>query len=115
MAHHQVIDAARKNGSGPARDRWLDEIIACAEPTRHFAVRRAANALLHVLATALWWVADGPKVGGLGGRGMPPDMTRHVTLAVRGDRQYHLRLDARDHVFEIRRGGDAPAARPYLA
>ena len=115
MAAHQVIDAARKNGSGPGRDRWLDAIISCAEPARHFAVRRAANDLLHVLATAQWWISSGPKRGGLGGGGAAADMTMHVTLAVRGDRQYHLRLDARDHVFEISRGGDEPTARPWLA
>ena len=112
---HRHAHAARKNGSGPDRDRWLDEIVACAQPSRHFGVRRHANELLALLATAQWWISSGPKRGGLGGGGAPADMTMHVTLAVRGDRQYHLRLDAREHVFEISRGGDKPTARPWLA
>ncbi|HEX6810289.1 MAG TPA: hypothetical protein VF384_01585 [Planctomycetota bacterium] len=115
MAHHQVIDAARKNGSGAGRDRWFEEIIGCSDRGRHFGVRRAANDLLHLLASSHWWISSGPKIGGLGGGGRPPDMTMHVTLAIQGDRQYHLRLDARGHVFEIVRGGDRSTSRPWLA
>jgi len=115
MAQHQVIAAARSNARGAGAERWLLELVACAEPGRHFGVRRAANALLQVLANAQWWVSSGSKRGGLGGGGRPPDMTMHVTLAVYGDRQYHLRLDAGGHVFEIHRGGDETTERPWLA
>src|SRR5712671_3641583 len=86
MAQHQVIAAARSNARGAGAERWLLELVACAEPGRHFGVRRAANALLQVLANAQWWVSSGSKRGGLGaglwafrGRAWP----RRVGSAVR--------------------------------
>lgn len=110
MAHHQTIFRARRNGSSSGQfvdrvsfnvDQTIDLLEASSARGRHPKVRRPANALLECMAQEQWRVTAGPHVGGRG-----DDTTRHLTIRVGppGRPQYHVRLDARGHAFEITGG-----------
>ena len=107
MADHQTVHRARQNGQravvhgAPINvDQVIDLLVASAEPSRHPAVRTNANRLIGILAQGPWCVTAGPHPGGFGGGGRGPDGTTHITLRA-GNRGYHLRQDARGHLFEI--------------
>ncbi len=120
MADAQAIFLARKNGErvvsfgqGINVDRVVDLLVGGAQPGRHPAIRRNANRLLEVLAQGSWRLAAGPHVGGFGGGGRGADWNMHITLTTRNG-GFHLRQDARGHLFEIT-GPGMDAIPPYLA
>ena len=117
-----TIQAARRNGSvspacfGDIRlnvNSVVDLLVGGADQNRHVAIRRNANCLLDMLAVAPWQITAGPHAGGLGGGARPPDQTNHMTLRVRGA-GYHLRQDARGHLFQIT-GPGLPMLTPWAA
>lgn len=105
MAEHEAVHRARVNGRHSGHvpgatpinsDQVVDLLVAAAEPGRHFAVRRNANALLEDMARAPWRVSAGIHEGGRG-----DDWTRHVTVSFGPGRSFHLRLDRRNHLFQV--------------
>lgn len=123
MPAAQIISRARDNGSVSPRffgdhrisaSAVVDLLVESAQPRRHPAVRRNANRVLHFMAHDAWMVTAGTHSGGFGGGGRAADGTNHITLRVAGH-GYHLRQDARGHLFEITGPGLEtlnPAASP---
>src|SRR3712207_4947932 len=107
MADAQTISRTRNNGvravvhgQGINVDQVVDLLVESSQPSRHPAVRWNANRLIEELARGEWRVTAGSHAGGFGGAGRPPDGTTHITVRARNG-GYHLRQDARGHLFEI--------------
>jgi hypothetical protein len=114
MADHQTVFRARENGKRDVVhgqrinvNEVVDLLVESSQFTRHPAVRWNANRLLEELARGEWRLTAGPHAGGFGGQGRLPDGTTHITLRT-GRGGYHLRQDARGHLFEITGPGMQP-------
>jgi hypothetical protein len=114
MADAQTVFKARKNGVNAVIhgermnvDEVMDLLVESSQPSRHPAVRVNANRLIEQLARGPWRLNAGPHAGGFGGTKHPPDRTNHITVQSCGG-GYHLRQDARGHLFEITGPGMAP-------
>lgn len=122
MPEPTTIQAARRNGSvspacfGKIRVNVNDVVsllVDGAAQERHFAVRRNANALLVLMSKWMWQITAGPHAGGFGGSGRGADQTNHITVRLLGA-GYHLRQDARGHLFQIS-GSGLPDYCPWAA
>jgi hypothetical protein len=107
VADHQTIWKARQNGRSSFvygervnANEVVDLLVESSKHSRHPAVRRNANRMLEEMAQGEWRVGAGVHKGGFGGNGQPPDMNRHLTIRT-GRGGYHLRVDARGHLFEM--------------
>ena len=110
LSRGQILAEAREHGSGSGQYadqrgnrritvnvvQVIDLLDAASQPSRHPAAHRAANALLDLLAGHEWRISAGPHTS-------ETDAIKHITVDVPGanDKQFHLRLDARGHLFEI--------------
>lgn len=115
MADHQIIHAARANGSvyglwfgatRPSVDGVVDLLVEGRQPNRHPAIRINSNKLLAMMAQKKWLLTAGAHQS-------PGDQTTHYTVSI-GDHKYHLRLDARGHLFDIS-GPGLPDLAPWAA
>jgi hypothetical protein len=123
MARHEYVHRARMNGRGSRQYadivrvnvdrlvRWLD--LSCSRG-RHPAVRRKAHALLEWMADNSWRISAGPHRGGRGdSRGV--DRTLHITVYIEGvSGSFHLKMDARGHLFDIT-GRGLPQLPPWTS
>lgn len=115
MASQQVIDAARKNGSlyqnwfgtqRPTVAGIVDLLVEGSRYHRHVAVRMNSNKLLELMSEKQWLIQAGEHTS-------DKDGTNHYTVSLGGD-GYHLRVDARGHLFEVS-GARLPAFAPWAA
>jgi hypothetical protein len=95
-------------------DQVIDLLVASSQPHRHPAVRWNANRLLEKMAKGEWWIAAGPHVGGDGKDKDSDDWTMHITIKTKRNGGYHLKQDARGHLFEITGPGMQPI-QPWSA
>jgi|SRR6185312_5881400 hypothetical protein len=102
MVDQQIIRAARANGSlysnwfgetRPSVDGVVDLLLEGSRFDRHVAIRINSNKLLAMMAGKKWLLTAGSHPS-------DNDKTNHYTVSI-GGRGYHLRHDARGHLFEI--------------
>lgn len=102
MVDHQIIQAARANGSlysnwfgetRPSVDGVVDLLVEGGRFDRHIAIRINSNKLLAIMARRKWLLTAGSHPSA-------SDKTNHYTVSA-GGQGYHLRHDARGHLFEI--------------
>ncbi|HVA48805.1 MAG TPA: hypothetical protein VNH11_20735 [Pirellulales bacterium] len=115
MVDQKIIQAARRNGSlygncfgdrRPSVDGVVDLLVEGSRFHRHVAVRVNSNKLLAMMADEEWVVQAGSHTS-------EKDQTNHYTIRI-GNHGYHLRHDARGHLFEIS-GAGLPAVAPWAA
>lgn len=123
MATHQDIHHARVNGSAGYQyhtgktitvHQLVDLVIQSSKSNRHTCIRRASNFLLEKMANGKWKVKANAHKGGFGGKGKAPDNTSHITISVGGN-SYHLRMDAKGHLFMITGPGIDNSTPPWIA
>jgi hypothetical protein len=98
-----IVSAAKKHGR-TARNLWVpsggkpinkDQVVDLLAKRTSPGAQSAARDLLQNMAEDEWTVTAAAHEGGFGG-----DATPHVTVLI-GRRQYHLRIDHSEFVFDI--------------
>jgi hypothetical protein len=120
---HQKIHKVRTNGSSSfqyhtGRTITVSEVVRMltesSRSNRHTCVRRGSKLLLDKMAEKQWRISAGAHRGGFGGKNKAPDQTTHITMNVGGS-SYHLRLDAKGHLFMITGPGIENTVMPWVA
>ncbi len=116
MAHHSIVDLARRNGSGPGHREVFEKILERSRIGTHTGAHMDANRLLEWMASAPWEVGFGAVIhtGGKGDKKHGPDFTRHYMLRIQGRDGFHLRVDKNGHIFQIT-GNGSTGIPPYIA
>lgn len=100
-------------GGKPVNVDAVIEILVNASKSSHPGVRRAANALIEMMADA-WNVRCGRHRGGIGSKKYPPDMNEHITIYVDG-RSYHLHLTRKGHLRGVTGDDGVELVKPWLS
>ena len=119
MLDQETIQAARKNGSvgvnwygdrRPSVDGVVDLLVEGSQFNRHIAIRLNSTKLVEMMAEDEWTLTAGSHKTS---RDRPnADQTNHYTVSFGRNRSYHLRHDARGHLFQIT-GPGLPALAPW--
>lgn len=118
MLDQPTIIAARDNGSvyanwfgdtRPSVDGVVELLVDGSRFNRHVAIRLSSNKLLAMMADEEWMLTAGSHKTTTGRASA--DETNHYTVSI-GNRRYHLRHDARGHLFQIT-GPGLPALAPW--
>ena len=118
MLDQATILAARDNGSvysnwfgdkRPSVDGVVDLLVEGSRFDRHIAIRQNSNKLLAMMAEEEWTLTAGSHKTTAGRANA--DQTHHYTVSI-GNRRYHLRHDARGHLFQVT-GPGLPALAPW--
>jgi hypothetical protein len=92
--------AYAKGGTTPSD--VVDRLLNAAEEGNHVSLRLNAKAMIQQMSHKDWVISAGPhKTTATAGAVL--DQTPHITLEIAGQpHAYHVRLDAKGHVWEIR-------------
>ena len=95
--------AFAKGGTTP--EKVVDQLLDAAEHGGHTTLRRNAKEMIQQMGHRDWVLSAGPhKTTATAGN--VKDKTPHITLELAGEQfPYHLRLDAKGNLFEIRTMG----------
>ena len=96
-----AVDAYAKGGTSPSDvvERLLN---AAGEGNNRYSVRMNAKKMIEQMSDKDWVISAGPHKT-TSTVGMVLDKTPHITLEIAGQpHAYHLRLDAKGHIWEIR-------------
>lgn len=120
MLDPQTIQRARDNGSlytnwygdeRPSVDGVVDLLMEGSRFHRHIAVRHNSSKLLSMMAQKRWELTAGSHQTSSDRPGA--DKTNHYDVSL-GGKVYHLRHDARGHLFEVT-GPGLPSLAPWAS
>ena len=95
ILHHQIVYRAKENGASIVPGLRSESVVDLLTGQTSPGAAPVARTLLRRMAQEPWRVVRGIHVSA-------SDGTRHITLRMAG-RGYHLRVDARDCIFDITR------------